>query len=480
MNSPGYILASIKDIYDDTIIVPIAPSREIYYISPTGTFSIDEVIQEIQYDKGEWVKSLFGLYVYNPLFSKLNKYDEIINIVIGSKVTKVYSQIYIQAYKIIKQSFDICKRDIMIDIEFETKLSIIVHLPNNSYAASRLFTNGDIIPNTDDYYIYILYIGQIYELTSEKIIVPTTYFKVGSTSRSFNERYEKYFKGDASFRKIKRSHFIDPYIKLVESDIIPPFIDTEATISCLVSSSLKEDIVDKRTVKDLLDGSNIKLRFDNIIYDSYYLAMCKLYNYKTLKFNNHKETRGIFSLSKGEISNITEKYISFINNLMIKSLNDKSSDSSHLNSDIMNYMLDKCRKINIISKDNDDQKISTNIHNTSSNNTYSFSTGDISGNNIINSPLYKVNTGVIVKGSTKQPDINQRIDKTKIINLYVMRLCYIIKLLIIDSCSSKIINNSIIDKIIDSFCEYYKLHDDKTNIKDKINNNLNSENIYLT
>ena len=92
-------------------------------------------------------------------------------------------------------------------------------------------------------------IGQIYELVREHICNPTNFFKVGSTSRSFNERYDKPYKGDSSLRKIDRSFFIDPYIKLVESDIVPPFIDTESTISCLIAGSMKEDIVDKRVAE---------------------------------------------------------------------------------------------------------------------------------------------------------------------------------------------------------------------------------------
>jgi len=458
MNHSGYILVELEDIFENKFIVPIAPTDSAYYVTYDGDFTLDQVIDKVEFNKSSWVKSLFELYIYEPTFKLLDLYDEKIDIVVGSKFITVYTDVYLEAFKLVRNYFDSFGDNDIVDIDFETKLSLYVDIPNTAYSASRLFTQGDVNIETNRYYNYILYIGRIYEEQTTGICEPTDYFKVGSTSRSFNERYHEYFRSDSSLRKIDRSFMANSYIKCVESFYIPPFIDTEATISTLTCDSMKHESVDKRVIKDLMDGSRIKFRIDHIIYDSYYSAMCKLFNHTTMKFTNNSKRTILGVNSKGIITKITEKYISFISGLMIRISNDSSSKSN--DSPMFTYLLNKTRSIKIpeLTQQSSQYGVNIDVRNT---NTNSQTNGNITlTNSTINSPFNNIDNSVSIhryrpNRLREDPEILQK----KILN-YAVKLVYIIDTLLSSSTSIKKVPTEIVDRFTTLFCEINKCSQD--------------------
>jgi hypothetical protein len=479
MNYSGYILAELEDIYGNNFIVPIAPTENPYYVTHDGEFTIDDLVDQIPYNKGEWVKCLFGLYIYEPTFNLLDQSEEIIDIVIGSKYVKVFTEVYYHAFREISSYFEVYRDNDIVDLDFETKLSLCVDIPNTSYSASRLFTNGDIYVDTSNYYNYILYMGRFFNLRSNGICEPTDEFKVGSTSRSFNERYREFYKGDSSLRKIERLHYENSYIKCVESFIIPPFIDTEATISSITRDSMRDESLDKRVIKDIFDGSKIKVRLDHIIYDSYYLAMCKLFHHKTLKFDKHGGKRSILDInSRRVLTKITEKYITFISNIMIKIMNNESI--SRRDSPVLNYIIKQAKNI----QSNEEQSpfnMRLNIHNSHSDNDYSFNIRDISGSyNSFNSPLNVINSGVNVYQS-RRPETVHEYDQmnNKKLNDYSAKLVFIIDTLLTASTSKRIIPIEVINRFTRLFCDNNRSFHNEHVVKDKIIDSLSKYSIRV-
>jgi hypothetical protein len=473
MTFSGYILSEIDDIYGNKIIVPIAPTEFPYYVTPNGDYDLDYISSKVLFDKGEWVKSLFELYIYEPFFNLLELDDKIINIVVGSKFTKVYADDYYQAFKEIKSNFDEYEYEDMIDLEFETKLSLCVDLPNMSYSASRLFTYGDINKEITKYYNYILYIGRFYQLKSTGLCEPTDLFKVGSTSKSFNERYREFYKGDSSLRKIDRSIMAGSYIKCIESYIIPPFIDTEATISSLTRDSMRDESLDKRIIKDLFDGSKIKLRVDHIIYDSYYLAMCKLFNHSSINFNNTGEKRHIFALnSKGELTNIAERYIMLISNIMNREMNNRTESKEY--SPIFNYILSQLKAIKINNQKRERPTIGINVSNTNN----ITNTNIYNDSSTFNSPFNNIDNSVNM--NRHRVDREEPVDDIKMkIDNYAIKIVFIIDILLNSSTSIKRVPIEVINKLSRLFCEINRCRIQETLVKDTLIENLNKNYIKV-
>jgi hypothetical protein len=474
MNFSGYILAEIEDINNNTIIVPMAPTETVYYVTHNGNYTIDDVIGEVEPEKSDWLKTLFGMYIYNPTFKILNEDDKIIDIVVGSKYVKVFADVYFEAFNENKNTFDSYQNEDMIDLEFETKLSLYVDIPNISYSASRLFTHGDIHKEVSDYYNYILYIGRLYSLDYTGVCEPTDLFKVGSTSKSFNERYREFHKGDSSLRKIERVIRNVTHIKCIESYVIPPFIDTEATISSITCDTMKDQSLDKRIIKDLFDGSRIKLRLDHIIYDSYYLAMCKLFHHKTMTFNNHNEKRSILDVnSRGTLTKISEKYITFISNIMIKDM-DKKRDTRRY-SPIFNYIISQMKSIKLYDVKSDEKTDKKDIGvNLDVNNTNTQTNRRMTiKKSTFNSPFNNIDNSINVHQHIhKGVDEEERAD-IKMKN-FIIKLVFVIDLLLTSSTSFKKIPMEVVDRFAKLYCEINKSRQQELLVKDKIIESLNN------
>ena len=479
MNHSGYILVEIEDIYENKFIVPIAPTEQAYYVTPDGEFTLDQIIDRVIYDREEWIRTLFDMYIYDPSFNLLHEEDEIIDIVVGSKFIKVYADVYFEAFKIVREYFDSFDNGNIVDIDFEIKLSMYVDIPNTAYSGSRLFTCGDINIETSRYYNYILYMGRIYEESSPNVCKPTDYFKVGSTSRSFNERYRDSFRGDSLLRKIDRSFMANSYIKCMEYFYIPPFIDTEATISSLTCDSMKDESMDKRVIKDLMNGTKIKLRIDHIIYDSYYLAMCKLFNHSTTSFINNTKRTILGTNSKGVLTKITEKYITFISSLMNRILDN--SENNPNDSPMFAYLLKETRSIRIPeqSRFRSPSGIFLDIRNTNTN-TQTNSNMTIN-NSTFNSPFNSIDNSVSVhKTRSYRPSRQEEDSETsnrKILE-YVIKLVYIIDTLLTRSTSSKKIPVELVDRFTTLFCSRFNCYQELL-VKDKIIENLTRYHILV-
>jgi hypothetical protein len=330
MSFNGYILASVSTIDDKQIIVPIPPSRDIYYLNNKGNITLDQVLDDMPFPSNivSWIKILFEMYTYKPRFNLYND-EERIQVSCGFKEQTIDIDSYRQSYIQISDYISRCRQPI-IDVSLELSIAFQSQQENKSYSANRIFIDGDFEESSDKYFKSNVYIGEIYH--RDDLTKYSGKYKIGRTDNDFEIRYPKKHRTNGSYRRLS-DKCDETYIKLCKIVSYPAPINVEKILLELTKYQNIEDDCSKH--KELRTGKfNVDL--ERIIYNSYYSFMVFTYTYD----NTRNSTEELFTVSSNnnERSFVT-KLMNVIINVVISSIDKTTQYNSSV---IFNLLYDNC------------------------------------------------------------------------------------------------------------------------------------------